>query len=278
MTRRRSSTSSIGTAPETGRIASMWQHPGEPEGRACSRAAYAYGVLFALGLAYFLIRMPYQISDDLEHLLIFQFTSARDLLATRFTGIGSVRPAMWLTQKVFFDLAPGGHYFATFKAVHVAQLLLLSVLFVRLLRIRTAIDLMALPLALAALVGIHTFNVTMREGYPINHFMSVLVCCVVVANLADSRARWWHDVVAVLVFAYALFTIESGVLVWVCLVTTYAAGWRGVSGKAIAAVTVVLAAYIAVRFTVLDVGTRTLAAASSGYGFSARDTGELTRL
>jgi len=189
-----------------------------------------------------------------------------------------MRPVMWLMQKALFDLTPAGHYFATYKAFHVAQLVVLIVLFVRLLRIRTAIDLMALPLALAALVGIHTFNVTMREGYPINHFMSVLVCCLVVANLADSRPRWWHDVVAVVACLYALFTIESGVLVWVCVVTAYAAGWRGVSGRAVAGATAVLAAYLVLRFFVLDVGTRTLGITSSGYGFSGRDTGELVRL
>jgi hypothetical protein len=257
----------------------MSQRPGESRAPIWSRAPYAYALLLALGLAYFLVRMPYQISDDLEHLLIFQFQSLKDVLVTRLTGPESMRPGMWLTQKVFFDLAPSGRYFPTYKAVHVALLIALVVLFVRLLRVRTAIDVIASPVALTALVGLHTFNVTMREGYPVNHFMIVLVCCLIVTNLASSCPyRAWHDVVAVLAFTYAVFTFESGVLVWVCIVTAFAGGWRGVSPRGVVGATAVLLAYLIVRFTLLDVGTRTLGFTSSGYGFSVRDTGELVQL
>src|SRR5438309_5222896 len=161
----------------------MSPRPGELEGRIWPRAAYAYGALLALGLGYFLIRMPYQVSDDLEHLLIAQSQSARELLVTRYSTAESMRPLMWLTQKAVFDLAPSGRYFTTYKAVHVAQLIVLVILFIRLLRVRTAIDLMVVPLALVVLAGMHTFNITMREGYPVNHFMSILVCCLLVVNL-----------------------------------------------------------------------------------------------
>jgi len=253
----------------------MSQRPGDGAPRIWSRAAYVYGLVFALGLAYFLLRMPYQISDDLEHLLIFQFQTLDDVIRTRFTTVESMRPGMWVTQKVLFDLAPSGHYFATFKAVHVAELVLVIVLFIRLLRIRTATDFLALPLTLAVLVGMHTFNVTMREAYPVNHFMSVLVCCLAVANLADTAPRWWHDALAALISLYALFTIETGVLVWVCILTAYVCGWRGISRKGVIAATAILVIYLIVRFTMLDVGTRTIGAMSSGYGFSVRDTGTL---
>jgi hypothetical protein len=246
--------------------------------RAWSGAGYGYGAISALGLAYFLVRMPYQVSDHLEHLLILQFQSFGELLTNRLTGPGSVRPVMWLQQKVLFDAAPAGHYFLTYKAFHVAQLLAVVILFVRLLRVRTVIDFATLPLTLAVLVGVHTFNVTMREGYPVNHFMTILVCCLLVVNLAMSRASWWRDAAAVLVFAYAALTIETGLLVWVCMVAAYVAGWRGVSLKALVVATVVLAAYVVLRLSVLDVGTRTLTSMSSGYGFSVRGTDELVEL
>src|SRR5439155_11234527 len=113
-------------------------------------------------------RMPYQISDDLEHMLMSQYQTLGDVIRTRWTITDSMRPAMWVTQKLVFDLAPAGHYLATFKALHVAEFLLVVVLFVRLLRIRTMTDAIALPLTLAVLVGLHTFNVTMREAYRIN--------------------------------------------------------------------------------------------------------------
>ena len=259
----------------------MSRRPGElreERARIWSSAAYAYGVIFALGVAYFLVRMPYQISDDLEHMLIAQASSAWDLLTTRYTTSESMRPLMWLTQNAAFETAPAGRYFLTFKAIHVFELLLVILLFVRLLRVRSAVDLLALPLALAALVGMHTFNVTVREAYPINHFMTVLACCLIVVTLAEATPHWWRDVAAVATCAFALLTIETGVITWVCLVVVYAAGWRGVSKRAIAVIALMIAAYVVVRFTMLDVGTRTVGATSSGYGFSVRSTGELVSL
>jgi len=262
----------------------MSPHPGEAnapvpspvEGRVWLRAAYAYGALVALALAYFLVRMPYQISDDLEHLLIAQYQTLADVIRTRFITVESMRPAMWVTQKVLFDLAPAGRYFETFKAIHVAELTLTVVLFVRLLRIRTAIDFTALPLTLAVLVGIHTFNVTMREGYPVNHFMSVLICCLAVVNLADAQSqRWWHDALAALISLYAFFMFETGALAWVCIVAAYMTGWRGISSRGVVASTAILAFYLIVRFMVLDVGTRTIGANASGYGFHTLDTGQI---
>lgn len=240
--------------------------------------AYVYGLVLALGLAYFIVRMPYQVSDDLEHILVMQFQSYRGLVEDSLTGDGSLRPLQWMQQKALFQLAPAGAYWGTFKVFHALQLIALIVLFLRLLRVRAAADLTVVPLALAALVGMHTFNTTMRESYPVNHFMTILVCCLAVANLAMSRPAWWRDVAAVAIFAYALLTLETGLLVWVCMIAAYMARWRGLSWKALAATTALLAAYLVVRFLVLDVGTRGLAAMSSGYGFSVRGTGDLEAL
>jgi len=255
----------------------MSRRPGNDDTR-WARAAYLCAIAIAAGVAYFLIRMPYQISDDLEHMLIAQSQDAWDILVTRYATVESMRPAMWLTQNAVFELAPNGHYFGTFKAVHVAELIATLVLFVRLLRVRTAVDFIALPLALVVLVGMHTFSVTVREAYPVNHFLTVLLCCLVVANLADLRPHWSRDVGAVITCAYALFTIETGIIVWVCLVTAYAASWRGISLRGVSAATAIVVAYLVVRFVVLDVGTRTIGVTSSGYGFSVRDTGELAAL
>lgn len=255
----------------------MSRPPGS-DTRIWTRAAYLYAIAFAAGVVYFLVRMPYQISDDLEHVLIAQSQSAWDILVTRYATVESMRPAMWLTQKAAFELAPAGHYFPTFKAVHVAELVATLLLFVRLVRVRTAVDIIALPLALVVLIGMHTFSVTIREAYPVNHFLTVLLCCMVAANLADRRPHWSLDIAAVLTCAYALFTIETGIIVWVCLVTAYAAGWRGVSGRGIGAATAIVVVYVVARFAILDVGTRTLGVTSSGYGFSVRNTGELAAL
>ena len=84
------------------------------------------------------------------------------------------------------------------------------------------------------------------------------------SDLADARPRWWHDVLAPLIVFYAVFTIESGVLVWVCIATAYIAGWRGVSLRGVIAATAMLAIYLVVRFEILDVGTRAIGLVGSG--------------
>ena len=45
----------------------------------------------------------------------------------------------------------------------------------------------AVPLGLAALLGIHTFAGTVREAFPINTFMTILICCFAAADLAWTR-------------------------------------------------------------------------------------------
>ncbi len=259
-------------------IASALRRPGDLSAREWSRAAYGYGVLAALGLAYFLIRMPYQVSDDLGDILFVQSRSFWTILVNQITGEAFLRPVMWLQQKIFFELAPDGRYFATFKAFHVAQLLVVVVLFVRLLRIRRAIDAVVLPLALAALFGLHTYNITMREAYPVNHFMSILASCLAMVNLALSRGGWWRDVLALLLLVYAIFMLETGLLVWVCLVTAYVLRWRGVSRTALVFATLIVATYFVLRFVILDIGVPALTERSSGYGFSVRETEELVAL
>lgn len=258
----------------------MSSPPGSVTPRRWALAAHGYAVIVALGLAYFLVRMPYQVSDDLDHILMMQAYPSfgavlQDMVAD---DQGTLRPVMWLQQKVLFDIAPGDRHLATYKAFNLAQLVVMVLLFVRLLRVRSAIDFVALPLALVALFGMHTFNSTVREGYPVNHFMTILVCCLAAVNLAFSRPGWWRDIAAVLIFAYAALTIETGLLVWVCLVAAYAAGGRGVSWKGVAAATILLGGYFILRFGVLDAGSRSLASMSSGYGFSVRSTDTIVEL
>lgn len=249
----------------------------DPPDRRWASLAYAYGIVAALGVAYFLVRMPYQVGDGLGHILIVQEATLKGLFVNQLTGTGYLRPLWWVQQKVLFDIA-NGHYFAAFKAFHVAQLMLLIVLFIRLLRVRSLTDVVAVPLAVAVLLGIHTFNITIREAYPINHYLSILWCCLLAVHLMLSRGGWWADLSAVLIFPYALLTIESGILVWVCLVAGYALGWRGVSGRAILAATAVLAVYGYMRLGPLNVGLPALTERSSGFGFSVRSTGELVQM
>jgi hypothetical protein len=139
-------------------------------------------------------------------------------------------------------------------------------------------DAAAVPIGLAALVGIHTFAGTIREAFPINAYMTILLCCALAADLALGSPRWWRDVAAVVTFVFASLTAESGLLVAVIVVAAYLAGARGISRRGVIAVVGCVAAYLFLRFVVLNVGTPELTERSSGFGFSRREPDELAAM
>jgi hypothetical protein len=157
----------------------------------------------------------------------------------------------------------------------VAQVFALVLLFLAWVRPRTWKDAAIVPLALAALLGIHTFEGAIMEAFPVNTFLTILLCCLAAANLAFAAPRWWVDVAAALLFVVAALTVESGLLVWVIVVGAALVGARGVSRAGLGALTVLLAGYFVLRFAVLDVGAPDLLERSSGFGFRVLDTGEL---
>jgi hypothetical protein len=116
------------------------------------------------------------------------------------------------------------------------------------------------------LVGLHTFTGLMLEAFPVNHFLQVVVCCLIAANLSRARPRWWIDVLAALTFITACLTLESGVLVMVVLAAGRVAGRRGVSDRGLAVVAVLLVGSLGLRFGYLSNEVNELGN-SSGYGF-----------
>ena len=188
------------------------------------RLAYGYVALVAIGVGYFLFRMPFQLRDNLGLILDAQQLSFWDIVTE--VDHGYVRPLLGGLVKIVFELS-AGHYFVAYKAVHAAQVGLLLLLFVRLLDVRSSRDFAVSTLATTVLVGIHTFNGTISEGFPINTFMTILVSCVAAVNLSMSRPRPWVAWAGVCLLAWAVFTLETGLLVWVCFVVGYLSGFRG---------------------------------------------------
>lgn len=238
--------------------------------------SYACGMLIGLGIVYFLVRVPFQVSDNLGNMLAVQAASLGRLVENNLTARGYLRPLLWAQIKVLFEVA-GGHYFVTFKAFHVAQILAVLLLFSRLVRVRSALDFAPVLLGYVVLIGIHTFSGTVREAFPVNTFMTILVCCLLAANLAVSGGGRWIDLTAVALLAYALLTVESGLLVWVILVVGYVIGLRGVSARALVVATGLVSAYFYLRFGPLGVGAPGLVERSSGFGFSLLDPPDLIR-
>jgi hypothetical protein len=239
--------------------------------------AYAYGMLVVAGLGYALLELPIQVGDGFTNMVALPGSRLAEMVYNQFFQTSYLRPLLWGHLHVIYTLADG-NYYEWFRGWHVFQIFLLVVLFIRLLRPRTMADAAVIPLGLAILVGIHTFAGTIREAFPINTFMTILLCGVGAANLAIGEHRWWRDVSAAVLFVFAALTVESGLLVWVIFAAAFIAGSRGVSRFGLAAVTLLLGGYFYLRFVVLDIGGPGLIERSSAYGFSVYDPDQLLEM
>ncbi|HLG55004.1 MAG TPA: hypothetical protein VI485_06710 [Vicinamibacterales bacterium] len=237
--------------------------------------AYAYGLFVAAVLGYFLLGLTVQVSDSFGNLLAIQQPPLGEILRDQFSQRAYLRPLLWAQVKIVYELS-GGQYYLWFRGIHVAQVVVLIVLCVRLMRPRTALDAALVPLALAVLIGVHTFVPTLREAFPINSFLTVAICCVAAATIAlNARPRWSTDALAVVLFVVAALTVESGILVWVICATAYLIGMRGVSRNGVLAMTASLVIYFVARMWLLDVGAPSLAERASGFGFSTLEPADL---
>ncbi|MFI5077301.1 MAG: hypothetical protein ACHQRO_08160 [Vicinamibacteria bacterium] len=236
-------------------------------------AAHGYGLAVAAVLGYFLLRIPIQLTDSFTSILALQQPFGV-LMRDQFFQAGYLRPGLWAEMKLVHDLS-GGEYFYWFRMTQALQVTVLLVIFVHILRPRTFRDALVVPVALAVLVGSHTFAWTVREAYPVNTFLTILLCCAAAVALSSAAPRWWTTPAAIVLFAVSALTVETGLLLWVILVGGYLLGWRGVSRTGIAGVCVVVAGYFVLRFLVLANGLPGLTERDSGFGFSRHSPAEL---
>ena len=238
---------------------------------------YVNAIVVSLALGYFIAGNPLQVNDSLANMVQVQKAGLRDILVNQFTAQGFLRPLLWAQLDLTFDLARG-HYYEMYKAIHIAQVLVAALLVVSLLRVRTLPAACGAVLAVAMLFGNRTFAGTVYEGFPINTYLTIVICCLLAAWLALGSGRWWRDVVALVLFVFAALTVETGLLVWVVLAAAWIAGARGVSGKALVVTTALLVAYFALRFGPLHVGAPGLDERSSGFGFHVIERDQLASM
>jgi hypothetical protein len=240
------------------------------------RLAYGLASIAALALAFDLLWMPIQVTDSLGEILDAQ--ESQSAWAAFIDGVDNppyLRPLRIAQIKVLYDASGGQHYWAVFRGFHALLIIAAMLLFARALRVSTTVDFSAAAFALVVLVGLHTFRGTVQEAFPINHFLEIAVCCLLTLNLAQSRGGAWVDAAAVAVFIVAALTLESGLLVWVVTAAAWMVGWRGISIRGLAGMTLLLLAYVGIRFALLGTGVPTLAERSSGYLLSVLDPPEL---
>jgi hypothetical protein len=250
--------------------------PARPAARGMTRArwaAYGYATVAAVTLGWFLLGLPIQVSDSFGEIVNLS-ASWSDLVGAELTQRAYLRPLMTAEMKLVYDLS-GGNYHAWFRGTHAVQAAMLIALFMTLVKPRTWTDTAVVPLGLGVLLGLHTFAGTVREAFPINTYLTLLLCCFAAAAIAFSRYRWWNDVALAVLFVLAALTVESGLLVWVIAAGAALLGAPGVSRRGALAVTMLLAAYFYLRFVVLAVGSPDLLERSSGFGFGILEPDEL---
>jgi hypothetical protein len=245
--------------------------------RRWQASAYAVAVVGGALTSLFLLRIPIQLSDSFTEFLVMQNRSLREVISNEFSGGPYFRPLRRGLIKILFDLS-GGHYSAWFRGFHALELIALFVLVVRMFRVRSLAGATAVPLLLTMIIGLHTFNDVVREAFPVNHFLTIAICCVAAVNLAQSRGGVLVDLCAVALLAFAMLTIESGLLVWVVFVAAYIAGYRGISRPALAALTATFAFYFFLRFVVLGGTIPAINERETGFALGAANPDELKRL
>ena len=237
--------------------------------------AWIYGGVVTAVLAYFVLGLVVQVSDSFGNLLAVQTPTLGQLVSDQFTARAYLRPLLWAQMKIVYELS-GGAYYAWFRGVHVVQVAMLIALCLLVMKPRTWLDAALVPLALAVLIGSHTFAPLVREAFPINSFLTIATACVGALWLAvRDQPRWYTDLLIVAIFVGCVLTVESGILVWVVCVAAAVLGRRGVSRPALAAMTAALIGYVALRMFVLEVGTPSLVERASGFGFQRLEPSEL---
>ena len=227
--------------------------------------AYVIAAVFCLSFSYDLIRIPVQVSDSLGDI---QEVRADRSAAAAFVRVlhseAYLRP-LKAAQIRFVSDVSRGHYTIAYRGVHVLLFVLTLWMFTRVLQVRTATDLVAALFALTVFLGLHTFSNLLREAYPINHFLEIVLFTLVVLNLAQGRPSWIADAAAGLIFTAAALVIESGLLIWVVIVAARLSGLRGISRRGIVLVSLLLCGYAYLRMFAFSTGLPALDERSSGF-------------
>ncbi len=238
-------------------------------------AAAALAASLALGLSWCIARSPLTLNDGLGPILdSHRAETVGDMFRNALNSNGYWRPLRLAQIKVVVDAAPADPTSA-FKAIHVALTGMAFLLFAAWLRPRSVPELTAAAIALMILAGHHSFFVLFSEAYPINHFLEIVALALAVALLARGEPRWWKAVLSAIILIIGALTIESGLLIGVVAIACWMVGWRGIPGRGVLLILLVLAAYLYLRFIVFEVSSPGLGERATGWWLTRLEPPEL---
>lgn len=235
----------------------------------------ALAASLALGLSWCILQSPLTLYDGLGPILDSRrSTGVGETFYRALYSDGYWRPFRLAQIKAVVDASPDDPIFA-FKAIHVVLVFATFLLFAAWVRPRSMAEFTAAAVALMIPAGHHAFFVLFSEAYPINHFLEIVALTLAVAVLARGAPRWWKDLLAALVFAIGALTIESGLLIGVAVAVCWLIGWRGISGRGVAAIVALVAAYFWIRFIVLEIPSPELAERATGWWLARLEPREI---
>lgn len=227
--------------------------------------AYVLAAVLALSFAYDLARIPVQVTDSLMDILeAREAPSAFSTFVNELTRPKLFRPLKAAQIRLVSDLSQD-HLSVGYRVTHVVLLVLTVWMFVRVLQVQTSLDLAAAAFALTVLLGLHTFANLLREAFPINHFLETVLFALIALRLSQGRPGWIADAAAALIFAAGALIVESGLLIWVVIVSARLSGMRGISRRGIVLVSALLCVYAYFRFVVFSTGMPAVNERSSGF-------------
>src|SRR5262245_39147556 len=177
-----------------------------------------------------------------------------------------VRPLFYLTlSAVWHNARSVGEALAIFKALHIAVVIGLVLIFIRQLRLRAPVDAAAAMVAVAVLMGHNGFRENL-ENLPLNQMMVVMLVTLLVWSVLERDRRAWHGPVIVGLTVIAIGFKEQGLLIAPIVLAAWWMGAPGVSGRIAAATAVVAIVYLLVRLT--GAGSWELFPQKVGFGFA----------
>jgi hypothetical protein len=239
--------------------------------------AYVLAGALAIALAHSVYQIPIQVSDSLEVIVASDEAPSVGSLFLKTGPGGTLRPlryvqSRWLTHAA---RATGLPFHVWFRGLHAAITVTLVFLFAVAVPVATWLDLAAFGFALTVFTGIHTFPAMLQESFPVNHFAEVTVVALLAVVLAQRRPHVVSEAALLVLLGASLLLVESGVLIWVILVTCAALRLPGIRPRTAVAATLVLVAYLGAR-QYFEVGAPSIGAHGSGYGASFYSGDELS--
>lgn len=158
------------------------------------------------------------------------------------------RPLYFSTWRLFWEGSGSLKTALTlFRALEVACVVALFILFLRCLRPRTWLDAGAAAVALAILAGAQGFRDNLE--LPLLMTLVAMPLALVLWRLTEAPARWWHAPAMVAIVMVAVGYKEQGLVLVPLIVMAWLTGAPGVTKWTALATTAVTLAYLGLRFS-----------------------------